>query len=67
MSPENTEFERMLPLAMIGSLVALGVANVFGTRLNFFAINAYFMILVGIVTRLSMEKEYNSKLLVNDK
>lgn len=43
-----------IALGFIGCLVALAVGNIFGTRLNFFPINGYFAILMGMMIRASI-------------
>jgi len=50
------EFEKALSLGFIGTLVAVFVGNFFGTRMNHFASNGYFAILMAMVSRLYAEK-----------
>jgi len=45
-------FYKALSLSLIGSLTAVIVGNMFGNRLDFFAASGYFMILVGMVSRI---------------
>lgn len=52
----SDEFEKALSLGFIGTLVAVFVGNFFGTRMNHFASNGYFAILMGMVARLYAEK-----------
>jgi O-antigen ligase len=52
----SDEFEKALSLGFIGTLVALFMGNFFGTRMNHFASNGYFAILMGMVARLYAEK-----------
>lgn len=52
----SDEFEKALSLGFIGTLVAVFVGNFFGTRMNNFASNGYFAILMGMVARLYTEK-----------
>lgn len=52
----SDEFEKALSLGFIGTLIAIFVGNFFGTRMNHFASNGYFAILMGMVARLYAEK-----------
>ena len=52
----SDEFEKALSLGFIGTLIAVFVGNFFGTRMNHFASNGYFAILMGMVARLYAEK-----------
>jgi len=53
---------QIIAIAFIGSLAALAVGNIFGTRLNFFPANGYFAILMGMMMRayLTKQKELQS-------
>jgi len=53
---------QIISLSFIGSLVALAVGNMFGTRLNFFPINGYFAILMGMMARVSIDVNEDGKL-----
>lgn len=50
-------FYKAIALGAIGSLAAVVIGNLFGTRLNLFASNGYFAILLGMVVRAKFEED----------
>ncbi len=61
----SDEFEKALSLGFIGTLVAIFVGNFFGTRMNHFASNGYFAILMGMIAKIYSDKKQQLTVLKN--
>lgn len=55
-------FQKAMGLALMATITAIAVGNLFGTRLDLFSSNGYFAILLGITARVHSDLKYKPEL-----
>ncbi len=55
-------FQKAMGLALMSTITAIAIGNLFGTRLDLFSSNGYFAILLGITARVHSDLKYKPEL-----